>query len=279
MSSAQATSSLAADAPRYGVAAADAYYALNQAGTGATTVTQIVAGTNVTISPTQGTGAVTINAATQAPGVTAVNGETGNVQIQSADGSVLITTPGTGVVNLRVPNATAQHLRSSAPVTLTGLPAQGNPGALIVSMPGLVGGTVYSFNARLTISSNVSINPSVTSPGCIFFMRITNAYDPYYILNPPTPPLAPGQTLTFQSAPIAPIAAALYPSTGTAPSGSIYYITVSGTFVCQTSGPCDLDLCYTDQSNLTWTSAFTSGAFTINGGFGSSLTVTPVIPV
>jgi hypothetical protein len=102
MSSAQAATSFAADAPRYGVNTADAYYALNQAGTGSTTVTQIVAGSNVTITPTTGTGAVTINAGTAAPGVTALNGETGNVQIQSADNSIAITTPGTGVVDLQV---------------------------------------------------------------------------------------------------------------------------------------------------------------------------------
>jgi hypothetical protein len=277
MSSAQATSSLAADAPRYGVAAADAYYALNQAGTGATTVTQIVAGSNVTISPPTGTGTVTINAATQAPGVTALNGETGNVQIQSTDGSVIITTPGTGVVNLQVPNATSQHIRATGLPPLTGLPSQGNPGVVIVAAPNLVGGQVYSFDARVTITSNVSINPSITSPGCIFFIQMDNAYDPYFVTNPPAPTLP--QTLQFLSLPMAPVAAALYPSTGTAPQGSIYYLTLSGTFVCQTSGTCNLKLYYTDQSNVSWTSAFTTGAFQLNSGFGSSLTVTPVIAV
>jgi len=270
MSSAQATSSLAADAPRYGVAAADAYYALNQAGTGATTVTQIVAGANVTISPTTGTGTVTINAATQAPGVTALNGETGNVQIQSADGSVLITTPGSGVVNLQVPNAVAQHIRNTTAVTLTGLPAQGNPGAVVVAMPNLVAGQVYTFSARLSITGVNTINPSVTSPGCIFFVEIDNAYDPG-VTSP-----GPGQILVFQSAPIAPIAAALYPS-GT--PNNFYWISVAGTFVCQNAGTCNLKLGYTDQSNTSWTSAFTSGAFFINGGQGSALTVTPVIQI
>lgn len=270
MSSAQATSSLAADAPRYGVAAADAYYALNQAGTGSQTVTQIVAGANVTISPTQGTGVVTITAATAAPGVTALNGETGNVQIQSADGSVLITTPGSGVVNLQVPNATAQHVRNTTQVTLTGLPAQGGPGALIVAMPNLVAGQVYTFSARVTLGSDHTINPSVTSPGCSFYMRIDNAYDPG-VTSP-----SPGQTIGFLTAPIAPIAAALYPSTG---ANSFYYFSIAGTFVCQVSGTCNLQMCYLDQSNASWTSAFTSGAFVINSGFGSALTVTPVIKI
>ena len=273
MSSAQATSSLAADAPRYGVGTADAYYALNQAGTGSTTVTQIIAGSNVTISPTQGTGAVTINAATQAPGVTAVNGETGNVQIQSADGSVLITTPGTGVVNLQVPNATSQNIRATTVVALTGLATEGLPGVAVVAMPNLVANQVYVFNARVSISSNVSINPSITSPGCIFYFGVDNAYDPFY-----TPP-QPSTFLPYQSLPMAPLAAVLYPSTGTAPAGSIYYLSISGTFVCHTSGTCNLVIKYDDQSNLTWTSAFTTGAFRLNGGIGSSLTVTPVIKI
>ena len=48
-------------------------------------VTQIVAGTNVTISPTGGTGAVTINSSSGGGGVTSVNGDVGPVVVLNSD--------------------------------------------------------------------------------------------------------------------------------------------------------------------------------------------------
>lgn len=274
MSSAQQLSMFAADAPRYGTNTVDAYYALNQPGTAASQVNQIIAGNGITISSTGpgGTGNVTIQA-DPAQNVTAVNGETGNVQIQSTDGSVIITTPGTGLINLAVPNAISQNIRATNVVALTGLAGEGGAGVVVVAMPNLVADQVYIFNARISLSSNASINPSVTSAGCIFYFGIDNAYDPFY-----TPP-QPTAFLPYDSLPMAPLAAVLYPSTGTSPAGSIYYLSVSGTFVCHTSGTCNLLIKYDDQSNLTWTSAFTTGAFRVNGGIGSSLTVTPVIKI
>lgn len=173
MSSAQATSSLAADAPRYGVAAADAYYALNQAGTGAVNVTQIVAGSNVTISPTQGTGVVTINAATQAPGVTAVNGETGNVQFQSTDGSVVVSTPGTGLVNLAVPTSIIQR---SVGVPNTGNPSSFLPqvGQMTIDLSGssVTTGNYYSWSVSFRLSTSQVTNPAVADANSVLFVSL-----------------------------------------------------------------------------------------------------------
>jgi hypothetical protein len=55
------------------------------AGGGGGSVTQIIAGTNVTISPTSGLGAVTINATGGSGAVTSVNGYTGVVVLTAAD--------------------------------------------------------------------------------------------------------------------------------------------------------------------------------------------------
>jgi len=218
MSSAQATSSLAADAPRYGVAAADAYYALNQAGTGAVNVTQIVAGSNVTISPTQGTGVVTINAATQAPGVTAVNGETGNVQFQSTDGSVVITTPGTQTVNLAVPGSVIARTKPTG-TGYTNLPQSGG---ISIALDGssVTNGDFYSWSISFGLATNNNgVAPAVlnaTSTVDVTLTGITTATGS--LVN----------TLQLVNIPLQPLATSLYVPALTVPTVAFYNLSGYG---------------------------------------------------
>lgn len=62
-------------------------------------VTQIIAGTGITISPTGGTGVVTINAS-GASGVTSVNTETGVLTITSANSNIVVGSTGAGNIQL-----------------------------------------------------------------------------------------------------------------------------------------------------------------------------------
>lgn len=239
MSSAQATSSLAADAPRYGVAAADAYYALNQAGTGAVNVTQIVAGSNVTISPTQGTGVVTINAATQAPGVTAVNGETGNVQFQSTDGSVVITTPGTQTVNLAVPGSVITRGR---PANNNTVPF-GTAGVTIdLSGSNVIAGNVYQWTIIYSIGCSNTISPAVRNATSFASIRLEN-------MQPVDSPLA--TYFPFNTVNLTPFVAATYVSG--LPVATFAQYTASGVARAIATGICQLGVTLNNYDATTGT--------------------------
>lgn len=62
-------------------------------------VTQLIAGTGITISPTGGTGVVTINSS-GASGVTSVNTETGVLTITSANSNIVVGSTGAGNIQL-----------------------------------------------------------------------------------------------------------------------------------------------------------------------------------
>lgn len=239
MSSAQATSSLAADAPRYGVAAADAYYALNQAGTGAVNVTQIVAGSNVTISPTQGTGVVTINAATQAPGVTAVNGETGNVQFQSTDGSVVITTPGTQTVNLAVPSAVITRGR---PATNLIVPF-GTAGVTVdLSGSNVTAGNVYQWSLVYSIGCTNTASPAVRNATSYASIRLENM----------TPvDLTSGTYFPFNTINLTPFVAGTYVSGN--PTATVAQFTASGVARAVATGICKIGVTLNNYDNTSGT--------------------------
>lgn len=174
MSSAQATSSLAADAPRYGVGTADAYYVINQPGTPASQVNQIIAGNGITITSTGpgGTGNVTIQA-DPAQNVTSVNGETGNISFQSTDGSVVVSTPGTGLVNLAVPTSIIQR---SVGVPNTGNPSSFLPqvGQMTIDLSGssVTTGNYYSWSVSFRLSTSQVTNPAVADANSVLFVSL-----------------------------------------------------------------------------------------------------------
>jgi hypothetical protein len=182
MSSAQSSSSLAADAPRYGVNAADAFYALNISGTGAPTVNQIVAGTNVTISPSGGTGVVTINASST-NNVSALNGETGNVNITSSNGTVLVTTPGTGTINLAIPSAEITKYIPTGGADVPIPDGSGSGDVTVISISDVTVGKIYNWNLLVSYGagkdgSGVMINPAVQSPQIYYRWYFQGAQPP-----------------------------------------------------------------------------------------------------
>ena len=93
-----------AGAPTANLQAATKLY-VDQAVAGAVSgVSQIVAGTNVTISPVGGTGVVTINATGGAAGVSSLNGATGAVSLAGIEEEITVSAPSSGVITLGVPN-------------------------------------------------------------------------------------------------------------------------------------------------------------------------------
>ena len=169
MSSAQASSSLAADAPRYGNdPLVGAYYARNT-GTGAPVVTQLVAGTGVNLSPVGGQGVVTINSTAQ--GITALNpgNNQGTTTLGSTDGSVVVTSPSSGNINFAVPGVTATRFPLGANVSI---PVQTDSlGFTFLTMTGLTVGTSYNYNLFLYISSSATVAISVPGTTSSSFLQ------------------------------------------------------------------------------------------------------------
>jgi hypothetical protein len=108
-----------AGAPTANLQAATKLY-VDQAVAGATSgVSQIVAGTNVSISPAGGTGVVTINATGGAAGVSSLNGATGTVSLAGVEEEITVSAPSAGVITLGVPN-TFSTVSVTGTTTVTG---------------------------------------------------------------------------------------------------------------------------------------------------------------
>lgn len=202
MSSAQASSSLAADAPRYGNdPLVGAYYARNT-GSGAPVVSQLLAGAGVNLSPAGGQGVVTITSTAQ--GVSAINpgNNTGATTLGSSDTSVVITAPSAGNINFSVPSATT----TQSSISNVALVTSGEQ--TIATISGLTAGRTYSYNFYNAIIGSATVSPGTVSPNAFLqFLIVGSSF--------------PGLTPTAQSRtpvvdfPIAPLAAYLYTGPGT----------------------------------------------------------------
>jgi hypothetical protein len=180
MSSAQATSSLAADAPRYGVNSADAYYALNAGGTGSPTVTQLLAGANITLNPSGGQGVVTVSAS-QGNNVISLNGANGTVQLTSSDDTVEITTnTSTDVIDLKIPSA---RITKYIPTGGADVPFPTGAPVTVLSISDVQVGKIYNYNLLVSYfngldGGGISINPAVTTPQVYFRWSFQGAQPP-----------------------------------------------------------------------------------------------------
>jgi len=130
-------------------------------------VSQIVAGSNVTISPTGGTGIVTINAVAGPTGVTSLNAVTGDVTITGADGAVVtgglinpivvtvpllagaIATADTALADATLALANAGTAQTTA-TTALGLATTANAGVTTI---------LSSYVTQITAGTGVSISP------------------------------------------------------------------------------------------------------------------------
>lgn len=182
MSSAQATSSLAADAPRYGVNSADAYYALNAGGTGAPTVTQLLAGPNITLSPSGGQGVVTVSAS-QGNNVISLNGANGTVQLTSSDDTVEITTnTSTDVIDLKIPSAKITKYIPTGGADVAIPDGSGTGDVTVISISDVTVGKIYNWNLLVSYGNGKSggslINPAVQSPQIYYRWYFQNAQPP-----------------------------------------------------------------------------------------------------
>lgn len=170
MSSAQAASSLAADAPRYNNdQLVGAYYARNT-GSGVAVVQQLVAGAGITLNPAGGQGVVTVTST--AVGVSAINpgNNTGATTLASSDSSVVITSPSAGNINFSVPSA----ISTSYTLAATAVPDSGS--ATVATLTNLVVGQVYLFSTKFVMS----VIPSATVLGPHVYINIflTNTRNP-----------------------------------------------------------------------------------------------------
>ena len=107
-------------------------------------VSQIVAGTNVTVTPSGGTGAVTIDVAS---GVTSLNTQSGALAITSANANIVVGSTGPGNILLTAPTpqvyqatyykSVAQTLTNgSTDITFDALASWNNDGGYITHTPG-----------------------------------------------------------------------------------------------------------------------------------------------
>jgi len=168
-----ATYSFGADAVRYGSDLAgqnSAYFLPNENGGGAPGVVQLVAGTNITLSPSSGEGIVTINASGGSGAVSSVSGSGAGIAVTPTTGAVVVSN--TGVTSLAGSGAGIGVSASSGAVTLsnTGVTAlvagtnvtlSGSTGAVTV---GVATTTNNPFLPLATTSSNALSDVRETAP-------------------------------------------------------------------------------------------------------------------
>ncbi len=123
-------------------------------------VTQLIAGTNITLSPTSGTGVVTINASGGTSGVT---------QIVAGTNITLSPAGGTGVVTINASGGTSGVTQIVAGTNITLSPA-GGTGVVTISATGGGGGTADHFlasgaPATIAVQSGAGIGGSAVIDG------------------------------------------------------------------------------------------------------------------
>jgi hypothetical protein len=116
-----------------------AYYALAGTG-GGDGVTEIIAGSNITISPLNGQGAVTINASGGSAGVTSVTGSGAGLSVSGPTGAV--TLANTGVTSL---------------IAGAGLAVSGSTGAVTVSATAPYTTGALNVSGNLTVTGNTTM--------------------------------------------------------------------------------------------------------------------------
>jgi hypothetical protein len=228
--------------------ATTASYALNGG------VTQIIAGTNVTISPTNGLGNVTINASGGGGGTTIISGSntTGSFTNQSTWNfyhglnyqSVIIQTYDTGNNQIVPQSITLTNANTASivfPVNVSGyaiasiggvggggtgagFPYSGSAvitGSLTISGSTIITGSVQSQVTTLIITSNTaSFNPLT---GNFFTLQLVSGSNTY--INP-TGSILPGQTINMRLATTG-SATVTFPSTVKQPAGASYVPTTT----------------------------------------------------
>jgi hypothetical protein len=124
-------------------------------------VAQIIAGTNITISPSAGTGAVTINS-TAAPGVTSLAAGTG-ISVSASTGAVTVSinlTPGTGI---GISGATISNGGVTSIIAGPGISVSGPTGAVTVSASGGSGSSATYANGTTNYLVGTTSSP-ITIP-------------------------------------------------------------------------------------------------------------------
>jgi hypothetical protein len=145
-----------------------AYYALAGTG-GGDGVTEIIAGSNITISPLNGQGAVTINA-TGSPGVTSVTGSGAGLSVSGPTGAVVLAN--TGVTSLVAgPGITVSGATGAVTVTSPTAPTIA-PSAGSASLVSLASnpGTLYGVPNNANIITGAYLKFSTQSGGFVQFI-------------------------------------------------------------------------------------------------------------
>lgn len=188
MSTAQALSAFAADAPRYGSEPVNSYYQLNQTGQaqnvqsvnglGGQVVIQLngtpIPATGQDINIVAGTGVLSVVAGGQSA--------TGNVGLTSTDGSIVLTNPGgaNAAVNLQsvVPSSRITYIPNNVTGTSTyliigGLGVATTPRIPVFTATGLTAGKLYLMTVDVTFGVYPGWTPTGVTEAILAFSYTT----------------------------------------------------------------------------------------------------------
>jgi hypothetical protein len=129
-----------------------AYYALAGTG-GGDGVTEIIAGSNITISPLNGQGAVTINATGGSGGVSSVTASGAGITATPTSGAVVVANTGVTSVSVSGPGLTASTPSGAVSFTNTG----------VTSLVAGVGVSVSAASGAVTVSNTASSGTAPSS--------------------------------------------------------------------------------------------------------------------
>lgn len=191
MSTAQALSAFAADAPRYGSEPVNSYYQLNQTGQAQNVQSvnglggQVVIQLNGTPIPATGQD-INIVAGTGVLSVAAGgNSATGNVGLTSTDNSIVFTNPGGANANVNlqsvIPSSRVSYVATSSPVQIVGPSPFVPPTTSLLTLTGLTVGRSYilSLFGYYSIDNGVNIASSASNASQQLRLGVNTAASPY----------------------------------------------------------------------------------------------------